>query len=146
MAFKGHIELVRGQGDFPATDLDFRTFFTAADQLTAALEGAVNAAIDEETQPIQVAGGEDNELVRLITDQVQPREPEGKDATYHVRVVYEYDPECPPLGQPGGQPSVSACGLFRSRRARPPVEAGSAEHETAGPAQVRPWRRHRDGA
>ena len=98
MAFKDHIELVRGQGDFPATDLDFRSFFTA-NQLPA-LEGAVNAAIGEETQPIQVAGGEDNELVRLITDQVQPREPEGKDATYHVRVVYEYDPECPPLVSP----------------------------------------------
>ena len=44
MAFKGHIELVRGQGDFPATDLDFRSFFTA-NQLPA-LEDAVNAAID----------------------------------------------------------------------------------------------------
>lgn len=28
MAFQDHIELVRGQGDFPATD-DFRSFFTA---------------------------------------------------------------------------------------------------------------------
>lgn len=110
MAFKGHIELVRGQGDFPATDFDFRSFFTA-NQLPA-LEGAVNAAIDEETQPIQVAGGEDNELVRLITDQVQPREPEGKDATYHVRVVYEYDPECPPLVSPAASHPFQLAAYF----------------------------------
>lgn len=98
MEFKDNIELVRGQGAFPATDLDLRDFF-AAGRLTD-LRTAVEAAIPGETQPIQVAGGEDSELVRLIMDQVQPREPEGKDATYHVRVAYEYDPECPPLVSP----------------------------------------------
>jgi hypothetical protein len=116
MAFKGHIELVRGQGDFPATDLDMRSFFNS-DRLTdlqTLVSGtiAVNGAIDEETQPIQVAGGEDNELVRLITDQVQPREPEGKDATYHVRVVYEYDPECPPLVSPAASHPFQLAAYF----------------------------------
>ena len=98
MAFMHHIELVRGKGRVPATDLDMRTFFSAG-QL-ANLRTAVEAAIPEETQPIQIVGGEDNELVRLITEQVQPREAAGKEATYHIRAVYEYDPDCPPLVSP----------------------------------------------
>ena len=99
MQFKAHIELVRGQGTIPATNFDFRDFFNAGrlDQLRTAVE----KVIPEETQPIQIAGDEEsNELVRLITHQVQPREPEGSEATYHIRAVYEYDPNCPPIVSP----------------------------------------------
>jgi hypothetical protein len=111
MQYKAHIELVRGQGTIPATDLDFRDFFSAGrlDQLRDAVEDA----IPDETQPIQVAGDEDsNELVRLITHQVQPREPEGSEATYHIRAVYEYDPECPPIVSPAASHPFTLAKFF----------------------------------
>ncbi len=96
--YRDHFELVRGQGSIPATAFDFRDFFAAGG--LAGLRAAVEAAIPEETQPIRVAGGEDNELVRLITQQVQPQEASGEEPLYHIRVVYEYDAECPPVVSP----------------------------------------------
>jgi len=100
--YKSHFELIRGQGNIPATNFDFREFLDvnsppdpATNRLNTLNDG-IEDAISEETQPIQIAGGEDNELVQLITQQVQPRETGGKEPLYHIRAVYEYDPECPP--------------------------------------------------
>lgn len=102
LALKGHINLVRGQGTIPPTDLDMRGFLglVGGNSQLGDLKKLVDEAIDEEMLPIQIPDGSDNELVHLITEQVQPREPEGREATYHIRVVYAYDPECPPLVSP----------------------------------------------
>jgi hypothetical protein len=93
--YKSHFPLVRGQGDFPTTDFDFRDF--SEGDLGDLLE-MVEAAIDEESQPIQLVNGESSELVQLIKNQVQPRP--DSEPLYHIRTVYEYDPTCPPVVSP----------------------------------------------
>lgn len=96
LQYKGHFDLLRGLGEFPTTDFDFRNF--SLSNLNT-LRSAVDKAVTAESQPIQVAGDEEtNELVRLITHQVQPRAT--SEPLYHIRTVYEYDPECPPVVSP----------------------------------------------
>jgi hypothetical protein len=90
--YKSYFPLLRGQGEFPDTDLD-STDFELAD--LNALQSSVGPAIEAETQPIKIPGGESSELVRLIKNQVQPQPT--AEPLYHIRTAYEYDPECPPV-------------------------------------------------
>lgn len=97
--YKAHFPLLHGQGEFPATSLDF-TVFTPSDTdpttpNLVTLEEVIYAAIDEENEPILIPGGEGSELVQLIKNQVQPQPT--AEPFYHIRTVYEYDPECPPV-------------------------------------------------
>ena len=98
-----YFDLVRGQGAEPTA-----TYSNGVPENTRITTGyiddladLVEAAVDEEDQPMALPGGEDSELVRLINHQVQP-EPvddngEGVEPQYHLRTVYVYDPECPPI-------------------------------------------------
>ncbi len=101
--YKAHFPLLRGQGNIPDTDLDFTTFTPSSGDTAANLQTLrteINNAVDAETEPIKIAGGENSELVRLIQKQVQPRLPAGSEPVYVIRTVYDYapdDPFCPPV-------------------------------------------------
>ena len=95
-------DLVRGQGNEPTASYSNGVGVT---RVTTGyiddLADLVEAVVGEEDQPMALPRGEDSELVRLINHQVQP-EPvddngEGVEPQYHLRTVYVYDPECPPI-------------------------------------------------
>ena len=88
-----YFDLVRGQGNPPsATYNNLNVGTSDLDELLLQIADAVA----EEEEPIQLPAEAESEMVRLITEQVQPR-PEGGEPQYHIRTVYEYDPDCPPV-------------------------------------------------
>lgn len=99
-AYKGYFSLLRGEGNIPTTDFDFRNFSKGN---LDTLQDHVEDAVDVENEPIQVSGGESSELVQLIKNQVQPRPETGAEPIYTIRMVYDYapnDPFCPPIVSP----------------------------------------------
>jgi hypothetical protein len=99
LQFETHFDLVRGKGQIPASDLNLKEFTIDANDDEAAnlrtLRDRVYDAIEEETAPIELPDGESSELLQLIRHQVQPRD--DSEPLYHIRTVYEYDPDCPPV-------------------------------------------------
>ncbi|MDX1665385.1 MAG: hypothetical protein R3272_16445, partial [Candidatus Promineifilaceae bacterium] len=88
-----HFDLVRGEGSRPAatygnTDDENIDLVTLAD-----LGTLVDAAVEQESAPIQLPDGESSELALLVRSQVQPRPT--TEARYQIRTAYEYDPHCP---------------------------------------------------
>lgn len=87
-------DLVRGEGDEPPDDYDISSTVNESD-LSNVINDEVLSALGQETAPMQLPGGENSEMARLVSQQVQPvptTEPQ-----YHIRAVYIYDEECPPV-------------------------------------------------
>lgn len=98
-----YFELVRGRGAKPGgifgngtRTLDGKLQTIDVDYIDS-LESAVALAVVGEQEPMLFPDGEDSELIRLINHQVQPEPAEGAEPRYHLRTVYEYDPDCPPI-------------------------------------------------
>jgi hypothetical protein len=120
---KDKIGLVRGEDiEEPATvydlttvqpkdengaDLTLQDFVGNGPAVASILTAYVKAALPEEPQPMKPT----DELASLLKDQVklEPVDPAtGKEATYFLRLVYEYDPDCPPIVSEGSQPFTFA--------------------------------------